>query len=125
MFGKTARRRYSCLGVGAAITAAVITAAGAPAAQAAPTDCQSGYLCLVKPNGKVVLIPGGQSEGFKHGVPVIEISNNTTNTYCEVLELPNGDPELNVIIAGGDQTFSLPLTVTSVTAAAPLEVCPG
>jgi hypothetical protein len=103
----------------------VITAAVAAAAQAAPSDCQSGYLCLVKPNGKVVLIPGGQSEDFKHGVSVIEISNNTTNTYCEVLELPNDDPELNAIIAGGDQTFSLSVKVISVTAAAPLEVCPG
>lgn len=78
--------------------------------------CVSGYLCLIEPNGSVVLVPSHHSETFSPGLPVNQIDNKAASRYCDVLKYPNGAILLGEIPLGADQIFPVTVKVLRVTA---------
>jgi hypothetical protein len=85
MLRRTVRRWCLRLAMTAAVTTAlIITAIGAATAQ--PVSCKSRDLCLVKENGRVVVVGPHKKRTFKRPIHVVETINNESVVYCDLLE---------------------------------------
>lgn len=120
--GRALRRRWLYLSVAAATAIAGITAVQAATAQAAPSACLSGYLCLVlspSGTGNVALVTAGQVQQFpSSGLPVTQLVNNTTDLYC-LEEINNGFTFFTSIAAGTTKNVT-----TSIVEVNPGSTCP-
>lgn len=96
--------RHACLYLGVAAVATTMSAADNAGVAQAFSFCPSGNLCLSEPTGQEVLVRAGSSAHFNPALPVNEINNQTTETYCLIVQLSDGSELFTAIGARQDET---------------------